>query len=81
MSDTIQLPCHRKPPNQAVTLRGFKPRRDRQEQRERTDQNGRFFCCFSPIFAGNLARLIVTLRGFVKQRFLIEPAIQHNDCK
>jgi hypothetical protein len=25
-------------------------RRDRQEQRERTDQNGRFFCCFMPIF-------------------------------
>jgi hypothetical protein len=34
-----------------------------------------------PIFAFNLARFSVTLRGFVKQRFLIEPAIYQNDSR
>ena len=36
------------------------------------------FCCFVPVFAENLARLIVTLRGLVKRLLLIEPAMQHN---
>lgn len=35
-----------------------------------------FFCCFVPIFAQNrVVCPIVTLRGFVKRHFLIEPAI------
>ena len=66
---------------QVITRRCFQSRRDRQEQRERTDQKGRFFCCIMTIFALNLAPFLVTLRGFVKRRFLIEPAIQHNSFR